>query len=70
MRAVLRSLLDSFVLLSVIADADNMNYDSICALLKAEMEHRNALALVDQTNVVIPAAKMTTKTLSSDIKYG
>lgn len=39
---LLRSLPESFGFLALMADANNMDYDSICALLKSEMDRRQA----------------------------
>lgn len=61
--ALLQSLPEPFGLNALMADAGNIDYYSICSLLKSEIKHRKAHALVDETKDVIPAAWMAVQTI-------
>ena len=54
---LIRSLAESFGFISIIAEANNMDYDSICALIKSEVERRNSSVTKDENKPVsVPTA--------------
>lgn len=62
-RVLLRSLTDSFGFIALITDANNMDYELICALLMSKMERRKAHKKVTDHQTTTEALTATARVL-------